>query len=89
MPSAIIFYECIALSGKIDIRYKEEIFYNGGGETLAQVAQRGSGGPVPGNVQGQVGWHSEHLGLVEDIPAKCREVGLDDFYRSVPTQSVL
>jgi len=78
LPSAIIFYECIALSGKIDIRYKEEIFYNGGGETLAQVAQRGSGGPVPGNVQGQVGWGSEQPGLVEDVPACCRGVGLDD-----------
>jgi len=29
------------------------------GETLEQVAQRGSGGPIPRNTQGQVGWSSE------------------------------
>ncbi|KAK4814152.1 hypothetical protein QYF61_009199, partial [Mycteria americana] len=32
-------------------RYKEEIFYNEGGETLAQVAQRGGRCPIPGNIQ--------------------------------------
>ena len=57
---------------------KEEIFYNEGGETLAQVAQRGSGGPIPGNIQGQVGWGSEQHDLVEEVPAYCREVGLAD-----------
>jgi len=30
-----------------------------GDETLEQVAQRGSGGPIPGNIGGQVGWGSE------------------------------
>ena len=40
-----------------------------GGETLAQVAQRGSGGSIPGNIQGQVGRDSEQPGLVEGIPA--------------------
>jgi len=34
------------------------------------------GGPIPGNIQGQVGQRSEHLGLVEDIPAHCVDVGL-------------
>jgi len=56
----------------------EYIFYNQGGETLAQVAQSGSGGPMPGSLQGQVGWGSEQSGLVEDVPAHCRGVGLDD-----------
>jgi len=42
------------------------------------IAQRGSGGPIPGNLQGQVGWGSEQPGLVEDVPAHCRGVGLDD-----------
>jgi len=42
------------------------------------VAQRGSGGPIPGNNQGQVGWGSEQSDLVEDVPAHCRGVGLDD-----------
>jgi len=38
------------------------------------------GGPCPtsGNIQGQVGRGSEQPGLVEDVPAHCRGVGLDD-----------
>jgi len=39
--------------------YKEEIIYSEGGETLEQVAQTGSGGSIPGNLQGQVGRGSE------------------------------
>ena len=58
--------------GQIQARYKEEIFYNEGGETLEQVAQRGGRGPIPGNIQGQVGWGSEQPDLVEDVPAYCR-----------------
>jgi len=45
---------------------------------LEQIAQRGSGGPFPRNIQGQVGWGSEQPGLIKDIPAYCRGVGLDD-----------
>jgi len=52
--------------------------YNKGGETLEQIAQRSSGGPIPGNIQDQAGQGSEQPGLVEDIPAHCRGVGLDD-----------
>ena len=40
-------------------------FYYEGGETLAQVAQRGSGGPIPRNVRGYVGQDSEQHGVVE------------------------
>jgi len=47
-------------------------------EALEQVAQRGSGGPIPGNFQGRDGRGSEQPSLVEDIPARCRGVGLDD-----------
>jgi len=54
------------------------MFHNEGGETLHQVAQRGSGGPIPGNIQGQVGGGSEQPGLVEDVPDPCRGVGLDE-----------
>jgi len=32
--------------------------------------------PIPGNIQGQFGWGSEQPGLVEDVPAHCRRVGL-------------
>jgi len=37
-------------------------------ETLEQISQRGSGGPISGNNEAQVGWGSEQPGLVEDIP---------------------
>jgi len=57
---------------------KEDIFYHEGGETLEQVAQRGSKCPIPGNIQGQVGRRPEQTALVEDVPAHCRGVGLDD-----------
>jgi len=45
---------------------------------MEQVALRSSGGSIPGNIQSQVGQDSEQPGLVEDIPAHCRGVGLDD-----------
>ena len=38
-----------------------EVFYNKGGEALAQVAQRHSGCSVPGNTKGQAEQGSEHL----------------------------
>jgi len=38
---------------RLDIRKK--LFYHEGGEILDQVAQRGSGQPILGNIQGQVG----------------------------------
>ena len=59
---------------RLDIR---EFFYSEGGETLAQVAQRGSGGPIPGNIQRQAGRGSEKPGLVQVVPAHWRGVGLD------------
>ena len=52
--------------------------YGEGGETLEQVAQRGGRCPIPGKIQGQVGWGSEQPDLVEDVPAHCRGVRLDD-----------
>jgi len=57
--------------------YKEEIFYNEGGDTLAQVAQRGDRCPIPGNVQGQVERGSEQPDPGEDVLAHCRGTGLD------------
>jgi len=53
----------------------EEILHHEGGETLEQVAQRSCGCPLPGSVQGQVGWSSEQPGLVEGVPAHGRGVG--------------
>jgi len=57
------------------MRYQEEIPHREGGEALAQAAQRSCGCPLPGRVQGQVGWTSEHPGVVEDVPAHGRGVG--------------
>ena len=51
------------------IRYKEEILYSGGGEALAQAAQSSCGCPIPGNVQGQVGWGFGQADLLEGVPA--------------------
>jgi len=64
-------------------------FYSEGGETLAEVAQRGGRCPIPGNIQGQVGRGSEQPGLVEDVSAHCRGVGLADLLRSLPNQTIL
>jgi len=44
---------------------------------LEQIAQRGSGGPIPGNIQGQIGWGSEQCDILEDVPGRCRGIGLD------------
>ncbi|KAK4812027.1 LOW QUALITY PROTEIN: hypothetical protein QYF61_025018 [Mycteria americana] len=56
-------------------RYKEEIFYNEGGEALEQVTQRGGRCPILGNIQGQVEWSSQQPDLVEDVPAHGRGKG--------------
>jgi len=48
------------------------------GEILEQISQSGSGGPIPVNLPGQVGWRSEQPGLVEDVPAHCMVAWLDD-----------
>jgi len=50
------------------------MLYTEGGEVLARVAQRGGGCPIPGNVQGHVGWGSERPDPVEDVPAHGRGV---------------
>ena len=49
---------------------------------LEQAAQRGCGCPVPGDVQGQVGWGPGQPGLVLNVevgsPACGRGLGSDD-----------
>jgi len=47
-------------------------------KTLERVAQRGSEGPIPGNIPDQVGQGSELPDLVSGVPACCGGVGLDD-----------
>ena len=41
-----------------------EVLYRESGEVLELAAQRGCGCPVPGGVQGQVGWGPGQPGLV-------------------------
>jgi len=65
--------------GRFRLQIRKNFFYNEGGEMLAQVDQRESGDPTPGNIQGQAGWASELPDLVEDVLAHCRELGLGDF----------
>ncbi|CAM9222639.1 unnamed protein product, partial [Bubo scandiacus] len=55
-------------------RHKEEILSCEGGETLAQVAQRSCGCPLPGSVQGQVGRGFDQCDLVEGVPAHGRGI---------------
>ena len=57
------------------MRSKEEILPCEGDEALAQVAQRSCGCPLPGRVQGQVGWGFGQPGLVEGVPAHGRGMG--------------
>ena len=57
------------------MRCKEEVLHCEGGEALEQVAQRSCGCPLPGSVQGQVGWGFEQPDLVADVPAHGRGVG--------------
>ena len=44
-----------------------EIVDQDSGEVLAQAAQRGCGCPIPGDVQGQVGWGPGQPGLVLSV----------------------
>lgn len=44
----------------------EVLFYESG-EVLAQAAQRGCGCPIPGGVQGQVGWGPGQPGLALNV----------------------
>ena len=48
-------------------RYNGEVLYYESGEVLVQAAQRGCGCPIPGVVQGQVGWGPGQPGLVLNV----------------------
>lgn len=50
----------------------EDFFCGEGGETGTGCPERWWM-PLPGNIQGQVGWGSEQSGLVQDAPAHCRQ----------------
>ena len=75
-----------------------EILHRESGEVLEQAAQRGCGCPVPGDVQGQVGWGPGQPGLVLHVEVgspTCGEtggrhrVGASRSLRSFPTRAIL
>lgn len=53
-------------------QYVEEILCGEIGEALEQAVPRSWGCPIPGSIQGDIGWDSEQLGLVKGAPAYSR-----------------
>lgn len=51
---------------------RKRVFYYEVGGIPEQVAQRGDGCPIPGNIQVRAGWGSEQCDLTERIPADSR-----------------
>ena len=64
----------------MDIRKK--FFYDKRGETLEQVAQRGGGSRILGDIQGPAGQSSEKPNLAIGVHVLCRGVGLYDHSNS-------
>ena len=62
-----------------------EIFYSEGSEVLKQATQRSCGCPIPGGIQGQVGWGPGQHHLVGGNPAHSR--GLEQVDLKHPFQS--
>uniref|UniRef100_A0A8C3JNR1 Clusterin N-terminal domain-containing protein n=1 Tax=Calidris pygmaea TaxID=425635 RepID=A0A8C3JNR1_9CHAR len=58
--------------GEMELRCGEELVWWEGGESLAQVAPRSCGCPIPGGVEGQVGGGLEQPGVVGGVPAQGR-----------------
>ena len=52
---------------------------SGGGEALAQAAQRSCRYPMPKSTQGQVGWDLEQPGLLGGVHTHGRGLELDGF----------
>jgi len=59
----------------LDVRKK---FFTQCDVALKQVAQRSCGCPIPGGIQGQVGWGPEQPDLVHGSPAHSRHLKLED-----------
>ena len=53
-----------------------EVLYQESGEVLEWAAQGGCGYPIPGGVQGQVGWGSGQPGLVLNVEVAGPACGL-------------
>ena len=55
--------------------FSSQVLYQESGEVLERAAHRSCGCPVPGGVQGQVGWGPGQPGLVLDMEVGGRGVG--------------
>jgi len=55
----------------------------------SRLPREAVGCPLPGSVQGQVGWGFEQPGLVEGVIVHGRGVGTRRSLRSLPTQTIL
>jgi len=75
--------------GRFRLDIKKLVLYSKSSEALEQVAQRRGGCPIPGDIQGQVGWGSEQPDPAIGVPVHCRGVGLDDLLRFLPTHTGL
>ena len=59
-------------SAVLQVRRQEKMFYLKGSEALGQAAQRSFGCPIPGGIEGQVGWGPGQTDLVSGNPAHGR-----------------
>lgn len=60
-----------------------------GAKTLVRTAQSGGGCPIPKNVKGRVVLGFEQPELAEKFPVNCRDVGLDELRRCLPSGSCI
>lgn len=59
-----------------------------GGKAQEKFAQRCVGCSNPGDIQGHAGPVSEQPDLGVGVPFHCRVVGLEDLWKSFPTQTI-
>ena len=60
--------------GRFRLDMRKKFFYSKDSEALAQVAQRGGGCPIPGDIEGQAGWGSEQPDVAADVPIHCQGI---------------
>jgi len=68
---------------RFNFNIRKKNFYPEGAEALEQIAQRNCGCPLPGSVQGQVGWGFEEPGCLDGVPAHGRTFGTRRSLRSL------
>jgi len=72
----------------IQTRHKEQIIYAEGGETLAQLAQRGGRCPVPGTIKAKLDGALSTLMWLK-MSLLWQGGALDGLEMSLPTQTIL